>query len=440
MSFSAMMRKRSFVLLLVLLMTVSAALTGCSGASAPGTQQPPEETASVPTETETEPATADVGEFASESDRERYEALYGLELPFEIGVFRLEAEGVCFLDGRQLSWRPDGRKISVRDGDTALYTFEPYGFYPGDDSTTAVKLTAADDPEKVYKFNGVRTLVLARQGPADIPERFVGTWGFYKADNDIPPITEELTITEDGFLSYNGSSYSLVENEDISVSGGEGVLLFQGVYSSPEDPRIHILESTQQEDLLGFCLDDGSVNIQYFVKGLKKAELTPENWQDYFTFGMDFSLRRNDSGEIESVSSYYALVPRDGIRIWRIDDGFAGWVIHPSAYGIVEFDLTTEEYTLREATPEEVLDLSMPADVRAHASDEWLYNAMLSGLKQRKYTDKGTLRPEGIPSTMGGTRQFTVSGNTLTCLVEIKMVAEDPQDMIIRGTIYYQEQ
>lgn len=185
---------------------------------------------------------------------------------------------------------------------------------------------------------------------ADIPEKYVGTYTLYKTHNDDDPITEEFTISKDGTLTFNSQSYALFTPEERykDISGGDN---FDILFHAKGNNRIRISECTDGVEMFALSVDDRFP--QYYFKDVETAELTAENWQDFFEPAVKYEAGRDNWGDISYFYTRIKLVPKDNIEVFNVDEGRIAVTVSPKAFAEVKYDASSEEFAAKEISRDE---------------------------------------------------------------------------------------
>lgn len=418
---SVHLHKRRICLLITLLLMIAAVQTSCgaspAGSAEEGTaaqseslQQP--ETDAVAEEQPSVMSEQDTGEFSSDRDRDLFKKTVGLDLQYEIGTFRFEEGGVCWLNGEQLSWKALGRIVGVYREDTEIYTYE-FGGETEDGVLTYMLLRPTDDPDVRYYSNDIR---LMQKEIAVIPEDYAGTWGHLYSDNDLDPIATEFAIWEDGTISINGNTFTLVVMDaDVITDGTDGTPLFQQIYGSPDEPDFRIFKSLQYDDLIGIT-NDGF--LHYFVKDLKITKLIPATWRDCFACSVEFEPEYDDQGRIDALAPFFVFSAKDGCKIWKMEDCRIQCNISLDDLKRIECDLSTGEVQLSELTESELNSV---------------YYFPMNFYQLFYQYDFGM---DGFRYPLNPPSEVEINGNILTGLFYTK---PELGAVKIQGTVYYQD-
>ena len=312
------MKKRVFLLFAVLL-AVMLLLCACGENKAP--DEAAEETPAPQAEVETVIAIPDffIGTWVSVND------------PADVLVFG--GDGTLRVNGTQI-------EIIGASDDSVRYRYA--------DTEASISFLSgylsAGYPLPLSDKSGYAVFYL--QGTENPTERFVGTWTLCTGEGSVwnENTVEEFSITGDGELKLGEESFP---------AG------FQMVFNSREEYG-WTLQTDDDSIWCSFFTDDPEAlslgtgeGWGRYYRDVRTEELTLKNWKDYFDLLITYSLRRDEGGGIHNSMARVFLAGKEEYEILCVKNGKANVTSTPTTFAMIEYDLNTGEYTLRNLTAKE---------------------------------------------------------------------------------------
>ncbi|MBR5931113.1 MAG: hypothetical protein IKZ95_03710, partial [Lachnospiraceae bacterium] len=208
----------------------------------------------------------------------------------------------------------------------------------------------------------------------------------------------DFSIDENGSLYVNGFQYPLDKEKTLSFKDKN--YYYFGLES---DFVITPNEDVTTNSKCPWILWIGDVNSGKYglcVNGVKKTQLTPDNWMDFFEFVLDYQFQKTASGDLQGLCSNVMLKPVDGVDILYVSDGMARVTFNNPQWGFVRLDLVNESAHIDIMTQEEYekysylfASLSFPTDSGVHEftynSDEKEYTCLLLSLIEDEMQHEG---------------------------------------------------
>ncbi len=151
------------------------------------------------------------------------------------------------------------------------------------------------------------------------------------------------------------SAFSIAPGAVFTANGESSV----GRYIETEDPDIlnfvaadrhYLLRSVEKGGLALLYYDEAkdtytSASPQIFFRDFESAELTEENWQDYFELKTVYELEKNAIGRVSMLHVRVYLMPKETIDVLSIRDGKLTAQVRPVSFALIEFAADSDEYS-----------------------------------------------------------------------------------------------
>ena len=240
----------------------------------------------------------------------------------------------------------------------------------GADTTKAQSEAAQDTTQEVTRE--------VTHEKVDVPKNLVGTWyllpdGIFdlthsgggsststdtKTDNKLigrEDAISEFTVSENGTITANGKEYYLSKGSGQAYeehSDNKTYTYTEQFTFSIDDVQYSVRVNEESEyvlfeptgDNVSYSFNPCYSNQKYSDE--KNAELTLDNWQDFFEVKYNYVLSKNDWGDVEGVLDQLLLVPKDNIYVVEIESGKAAYNWAVTETSTIHFDKNTEDYTL----------------------------------------------------------------------------------------------
>ena len=185
-----------------------------------------------------------------------------------------------------------------------------------------------------------------RQGEENPATRFAGTWTLCSGEGSVwnDAVVEEFSITDDGEVLLGGESFPAVFQMVFDHQENGGWML------RADGDRIWC--SFYNDDPEALNLGTG-VGWGKYCQNVKTAELSLDNWQDFFDTLVVYSLGRDDAGNIHNSMARLLLAGKDDLEILCVRDGSATVTSSPKSFAMIQYDLDAGTYDFRAVAPKE---------------------------------------------------------------------------------------
>ena len=185
-----------------------------------------------------------------------------------------------------------------------------------------------------------------RSGEDNPADRFVGTWTLCDGEGSLwnGAAVQEFMITDDGSLLLGDEAFPI--GFQMTFDGGNDC----GWMLQADGDRLWCSFFNDDPDALSLGTGDGWGK---YYKDLMTAELSLDNWRDFFDFVIVYSLGRDDAGNPYNSMARFMLAEKGDHDILCIRGGAASVTSTPKTCSMIQYDLKSGEYGFRELTTKE---------------------------------------------------------------------------------------
>ena len=281
----------------------------------------------------------------------------------------------------------------------------------------------------------------APQENVDVPDSLVGTWyimpnfseGSMSASGSSVTILDEaeilsFTIIKNGTITVDGKEYPMKKSSDNnSLRAFQDYGEYNAAYTvniGDDQYEIGINTDTDNSNYIVFQPFGNKVASYtplYAKKNytLKTAELTLDNWQDFFEVKSEYKLHKNDWDDFDGVYAAWYFGEKNDIIISDIQNARIAFKSSSTETSMIHFDKNTEEYTFSDAVTESNEPYESESDINIYNTEDSYHNIWVSIYDNYRF----------LPQ-----KDFKDAGNEYTARVVTKVNVEVTR---IMGTIIY---
>ena len=175
----------------------------------------------------------------------------------------------------------------------------------------------------------------------ELPDELVGEWTLCISEGELGDGShiDAFSLSRDGVLTAEGESREgyLVETDE------------EGIFTFVTNDRHYMLKSVEKGGL-ALLYNDTQKNLftsasrQIFYRDFESAELTADNWQEYFETQTVYEVIKNSINRVTAFNVRVFLIPKASLDVLAVKDGTVSVETKPTAYALIDYDVDTYEY------------------------------------------------------------------------------------------------